>query len=235
MKVESSAEYATMIRDLPMGERPRERLRELGPRYLSNSELIAILIRVGVPGENAVNLASRLLSEFGGLSGVGRASYGELCEIKGLSDAKACQIMAAMEVGRRLLSLHPDDRPTVASPQDVFNLVGAEMSRYDQEHLRVLLLNVKNQVCGQHDIYKGNVSSASVRVSEVLRPAIRENCPSFIVVHNHPSGDPSPSPEDVLITRQIRTGGEMMDIALLDHIIIGDHRWASLKQRGLGF
>ena len=235
MKVQSRSEYANMIRDLPMGERPRERLRELGPRYLSNSELIAILIRVGVPGENAVNLASRLLSEFGGLSGLGRASYGELCEIKGLSDAKVCQIMAAMEVGRRLVSLHPDDRPTVATPQDVFNLVGAEMGRYDQEHLRVLLLNVKNQVCGQHDVYKGNVSSASVRVSEVLRPAIRENCPSLIVVHNHPSGDPSPSPEDVLITRQIRTGGETMDIALLDHIIIGDNRWASLKQQGLGF
>ena len=128
MKVESGDEYATMIRDLPMGERPRERLRELGPRYLSNSELIAILIRVGVPGENAVNLASRLLSEFGDLSGVGRASYGELCEVKGLSDAKACQIMAAMEVGRRLVSLHPDDRPTVCSAQDVFNLVGMEMS-----------------------------------------------------------------------------------------------------------
>ncbi len=235
MQGKTRAEYATMIRDLPLDERPRERLREHGSRYLSNSELIAILIRVGVAGESAVSLASRLLAQFGGLPGVGRASYGELCEIKGLSDAKACQIIAAMEVGRRLVSLHPDDRRTVGSPEDVFNLVGAEMSLHDQEHLRVLILDVKNQVRGVHEIYKGNVSSAAVRVAEVLRPAIRENCPSVIVVHNHPSGDPSPSPEDVLITRQIRTGGEMMDIALLDHIIIGGNRWASLKQKGLGF
>ena len=235
MKDEAQAEYATMIRDLPQGERPRERLREQGPGHLNNSELIAILLRTGVEGESVLNLATRLLSGFGGLPGIGRASYGELCSVKGISDAKACQLMAAMELGRRLVSLHPEGRPFVRSPQDVFNLLGAEMGLMDQEHLRVLLLSTKNEVRGVQEVYKGNVNSSSVRVAEVLRPAMRENCPSVIVVHNHPSGDPSPSPEDVLITRQIRSGGEMMDIAVLDHIIIGGNGWVSLKDKGLGF
>ena len=235
MTDEALVQYATMIRDLPQGERPRERLREQGPGHLNNAELIAILLRTGVTGESVLNLATRLLSELGGLPGMARAGYAELCSLKGISDAKACQLMAALELGRRLVSLHPEGRPFVRIPQDVFNLLGAEMGILDQEHLRVLLLSTKNEVQGVHEVYKGNVNSSSVRVAEVLRPAMRENCPSVIIVHNHPSGDPSPSPEDVLITRQIRSGGEMMDIELLDHIIIGGNGWVSLKEKQLGF
>ena len=228
-------QYATMIRDLPHGERPRERLRELGPSHLSNPELIAILLRTGGKGESVLNLSTRLISTFGGLAGVARVTYGELCSLNGVSDAKACQLLAAFELGRRLVSLHPEGRAVVHSPRDVFNLLGAEMGLLDQEHLRVILLNTKNEVRGIQEVYKGNVGSSNVRVAEVLRPAVRENCPSIIIVHNHPSGDPTPSPEDILITREIRTSGDTMDIELLDHVIIAGQGHVSMKEKGLGF
>ena len=140
MDVESKTQYATMIRDLPQSERPRERLRDFGANQLNNAELIAILLRVGSEGENVINLSSRVLSTFNGLAGLSRASYGELCSLHGISDAKACQLLAALELGRRLVSLQPEDRAVIRSPQDVFNLLSAEMSFLDQEHLKVLLL-----------------------------------------------------------------------------------------------
>lgn len=235
MSTEAHPQYSTMIRDMPEGERPRERLRDLGPSFLNNPELIAILLRTGLEGQSVLSLSTHLLSHFGGLAGLARVTYGELCSVKGISEAKACQLLAAFELGRRVVSLHPEDRAVIHSPQDVFNLLGAEMAMLDQEHLRVVLLDTKNQVRGVQRVYIGNVNSSVIRVAEVLRPAVRENCPSIIVVHNHPSGDPTPSPEDILVTRQVRTSGEMMDIELLDHIIIGGHRYLSLKEKGLGF
>ena len=143
--------------------------------------------------------------------------------------------MAAMELGRRLVSLHPEDRATIHSPQDVFNLFLAEMGFLEQEHLRVVLLNTKNQVLGVREVYVGNVNSSIIRVSEVFRPAIRENCPAIIVVHNHPSGDPAPSPEDIEVTRQIASAGSLLDIELLDHLILGGQQFISMKEKGLGF
>ena len=228
-------QYTTMIRDMPLGERPRERLRYYGASQLSDAELIAILLRSGTARENVLRLSERVLLEYSGLGGVAKASYAELCEMHGISDAKACQILAALELGRRLSSLHPEHRAVIRSPMDAFNLLSAEMGLFVQEHLRALLLNTKNEVVAIREIYKGTVNSAAVRVAEVIRPAIRENCPNIIIVHNHPSGDPSPSPEDVRVTREIRTCANMMDITLLDHIIIGRGRYVSLKERGLGF
>ncbi len=233
--VEQPARYTSTIRDLPQGERPRERLREYGSASLSEAELLAVLLRTGMKGQNVVDLARRLLKEFGGLAGMARTSYAELCQVKGISDAKACQLLSALEVGRRFRSLTPEDHAKINCPQDVFNLLEGEMSFLDQESLRVLLLNTKNAVVGKEEIYKGSVNSAAVRVAEVLRPAIRKNCPNIIMVHNHPSGDPTPSPQDVLVTRRIRASAETMDIELLDHIVIGGRAWASLKERGLGF
>ena len=235
MATEARHQYTTMIRDMPQSERPRERLQKYGANALSNSELIAILLRNGSMGESVLNLSTRVISEYKGLGGVAKASYGELCGLHGIGDAKACQILAAIELAKRLMSLHPDARAVIRSPQDVFNLLSAEMRFFDQEHLRVLLLNTKNEVLSTQEIYKGNVNSAVIRVSEVLRPAIRENCPNIIIVHNHPSGDPTPSPEDIMVTRQIRQCAELMDIELLDHVVIGDQRFVSLKERGLGF
>ena len=228
-------QYATMIRDLPQGERPRERLRSLGSSYLSNPELIAILLRTGVQGESVLNLSTWVLANFGGLGAMARVTYSELCATKGISDAKACQLLAAFELGRRFVSLQPEGRAVAHSPQDVFNLLGAEMGTLDQEHLRVILLNTKNQVLGIQEVYIGDVNSSVIRVAEVLRPAIRENCPSVITVHNHPSGDPTPSPEDILVTARLREAGETMDIDVLDHIIIGGQGFLSLKEKRLGF
>ena len=165
-----------------------------------------------------------MLSHFRGLPGLARASFGELCSLKGISEAKACQMMAALELGRRLVSLHPEDKPVITSPGDVVNLLAAEMSFLDQEHLRVVLLDTKNQVIGINEIYVGNVNSS------VVRPAV-----GVIVVHNHPSGDTAPSPEDVAITRELREAGELLGIELLDHIILGGQRHLSLKEQGSGF
>ena len=235
MATEARHKYTTMIRDLPQSERPRERLQKYGANALSDYELIAILLRNGSMGESVLNLSTRVVSEYKGLGGVAKASYGELCGMHGIGDAKACQILAAIELAKRLMSLHPEARAVIRSPQDVFNLLSAEMRFFDQEHLRVLLLNTKNEVLSTQEIYKGNVNSAVIRVSEVLRPAVRENCPNIIIVHNHPSGDPTPSPEDVMVTNQIRSCAQMMDIELLDHVVIGNQRFVSLKERGLGF
>ncbi len=226
---------ATMIREMPSGDRPRERLRDLGPNALSNAELVAILLRTGVTGESVLDMSTRLLADRGGLSGLGRIGYPDLCDIRGVSEAKACQILAALELGRRLASLSPEDRPTISSPQDVQNLVGADMRILEQEELRVLLLSTKHQVLAQHRIYVGNVNSSFVRVAEVLRPAIRQNCPAFVVIHNHPSGDPTPSADDILVTRKISSAARMMDIELLDHVVIGDQAYVSMKNKGLGF
>ena len=231
----SGVTYTTMIRDLPRGERPRERLSEYGPSYLNNAELIAILLRTGVTGENVLNLAVRLLSHFQGLSGLSRATYRELCSLRGISDAKACQLLASLELGRRLVSLQPEDRAVITCPQDVANLLSAEMNILEQEHLRVVLLDTKNHVMGTSEIYIGNVNSSVVGAAEVFRPAIRDNSVAIVVVHNHPSGDPTPSSEDVATTEQLRASGELLGIEVLDHIILGGQRHVSLKDRGLGF
>ena len=231
----SNSTYTTLIRDLPEDERPRERLAKYGANTLSNSELIAILLRTGMKGESVLNMSQRLVSKFNGLERMGRASFHQLCSLDGISEAKACQLLAAFELGRRMVSLSPEERATINSPRDVYNLLGADMRYQEQEHLRVLLVSTNSEVVDNLEVYKGTVNSAAVRVAEVLRPAIRENCPSIIVVHNHPSGDPSPSGPDIMITRQIKQAAELMDIELLDHIVIGGRSFVSMKDRGLGF
>ena len=230
-----AVEYRPTIRQLPPSERPRERLRDRGAAALSNSELLAIILRTGTPSENALALATAALARFNGLPGLARASFGELCAQHGMGEAKAAQVKAALELGRRLLSTQPEERATVRSPQDVANLLLAEMGLLEQEHLRVVLLNTKNQVLAMPEVYKGSVNSAQVRVSELLREAIREGCPALIVVHNHPSGDPTPSPDDIDLTRQLIEAGKLLDIDVLDHIVIGGQGFVSLRERGLGF
>jgi DNA repair protein RadC len=223
------------ITDLNESDRPRERLETLGPQALTNAELIAILLRVGVPGENAVQVAQRLLNKFGGLTGLHRAPFKELTEQHGLGDAKAAQIKAAIELGRRLILENPEERPSINSPADAAALVQYEMSALEQEHLRVILLDRRNRVLETVELYKGSVSSSQVRVGEVFKEAVRKNASAVIVVHNHPSGDPTPSPDDVAVTRAIVQAGKLMDIDVLDHLVIGQGRWVSLKERGLGF
>ena len=230
-----TVEYHVRIREMPASERPRERLRDYGPGSLNNAELLAIILRVGTAAENVVHLAERLLATFGGLPGLRRATFSELRNEHGLGEAKAAQLQAALELGKRLLAAQPEERATVRSPQDVANLLRGEMALLEQEHLRVVLLNTRNQVMGVQEIYKGSVNAAQVRVGEVLRPAVRENCPALVVVHNHPSGDPTPSPQDIAVTKELVEAGKLLDIEVLDHIIIGQGGHVSMKERGLGF
>jgi DNA repair protein RadC len=220
---------------MPDGERPRERLEQCGAEALSSAELLAILLRIGVKGENAVALATRMLVEFGGLGGLARASFGELSNVLGVGKAKAAQIKAGLEMGRRLLIAAPQERPQVSSPADVANLLMLEMGYLQQEHMRVLLLDTKNRVLASPTIYQGNVNTNLIRVAEVFREAIRHNCTAIILVHNHPSGDANPSPEDVEVTRHVVEAGNLLDIQVLDHLVIGQGCYVSLKERGLGF
>lgn len=228
-------EYQPLIRELPAQERPRERLKKYGAASLSNAELLAIILRTGAASESVLNLSAKLLARFGGLSGLAKAGFGELCMERGLAEAKAAQLKAALELGRRLLSTQPEERMVVRSPEDVANLLQAEMSLLEQEELRLVLLDTKNQVLAISQLYKGSVNTSLIKVSELFREAVRENCPALVVVHNHPSGDPTPSPEDIKITEQIVKAGKLLDIEVLDHLIIGHQRYVSLKERGLGF
>ncbi len=223
------------ITDLAADERPRERLAHLGPQALSTSELLAILLRVGVAGENAVQVGQRLLATFGGLCGLHRAPFDELCNQHGIGEAKAAQIKAAIELGRRLALESPEERPMVNSPADAAALVAYEMSALEQEHLRVILLDTRNRVLDIVEVYKGSINSSQVHVGELFKQAIRRNAAALIVVHNHPSGDPTPSPDDVAVTRAIVQAGKLLDVSVLDHMVIGQGRWVSLKERGLGF
>lgn len=223
------------ITDLQEDDRPRERLASLGAQALSNAELIAILLRVGVQGENAVQVGQRLLQNLGGLRGLHRAPFSELLKQHGLGEAKAAQIKAAIELGRRLTLELPEEKACISSPADAAALVQYEMSALEQEHLRVILLNRRNQVLEIVDLYRGSVNSSQVRVGEIFREAVRKNASGVIVVHNHPSGDPTPSPDDVAVTRAILQAGKLLDVEVLDHLVIGAGRWVSLKERGLAF
>ena len=226
---------AYRVSDMEANDRPRERLAEVGAENLSTAELLAILLRTGLPGENVVALAGRLLKDMGGLSGLHRSSLQELRDQHGLGLAKATQIKAAIELGRRLASEKPEDRPAITSPRDVADIVKYEMSAFTQEHLWVIVLDTRNRVIHIERLYKGSLNLAMVRVAEVLKPAILRSAASIIMVHNHPSGDPTPSPEDVALTRTVWSAGKQMDIELLDHLVIGGFNYVSLKERGLGF
>ena len=223
------------IKDMREEERPRERLAKLGPQALTLAELLAILLRVGVVGESAVQVGQRLLKNFGGISGIHRASIDELSSQKGIKLAKAAQIKAAIELGRRLIIESPEERPAIHSPAEAAEMVQYEMSALEQEELRVLLLDTRNRVQHIETVYRGSVNSSQVRVAEIFKTAIRRNATNIIVIHNHPSGDPTPSPDDIAITRAILQAGELLDVKLLDHIIVGSGRFVSLKERGLGF
>ena len=227
--------YHSTVREMPSDERPRERLEHYGAASLQTAELLAIILRVGTAQENVIELSSRLLRQYGGLGGLLAVDFAELCREHGLGQAKAAQLKAALEIGRRLSVLAPAERPQITQPADIANLVMLEMGNLTQEQLRVLCLDTKNFVVAQQVVYQGTVNSSVVRAAEVFRPAVSRTCPALVVVHNHPSGDPTPSPEDVRTTEQLRKAGELLDIELLDHIIVGHQRFVSLKERGLGF
>ena len=223
------------IQDLDANERPRERIARYGPQALSNPELLAILLRVGMEGENVIQLSQRLLGDFGGLRGLHEATFDDICRKKGIGPAKAAQLLAAIELGRRIGLETVDEKAAIHSPADAAALVEYEMSAFPQEHLYVIVLDTRNRLITIDRLYQGSLNSSTVRVGELFRSAIQKNGAAIIVVHNHPSGDPAPSPEDINLTRSVVQAGKLLDIEVLDHLVIGKGRHISLKERGLGF
>jgi len=201
------------------------------PSACNRVELLAALIG----GPNQLEAAERLLSSFGSLRAMAAATQNELLAIKGVGPQTAVRIRAALELGVRLAGETPEERPIIHNPSDAAALVLSEMSALDQEHLRAILLDSRNRVLEIAAIYQGSLNSAQVRVAEIFRPAIRRNAAALIVVHNHPSSDPTPSPEDVAVTRAIVQAGKLLDIPALDHLIVAGGRFISLKERNLGF
>ncbi|HMO56681.1 MAG TPA: DNA repair protein RadC [Roseiflexaceae bacterium] len=228
-------DYHVLIRELPGDQKPRERLRSQGAAALSDAELLAILLRVGVEGASAITIAQQLLRDMGGWQGLQRAGFEELCHRRGMGTAKTAQLKAALEIARRLLIATAAERPQIRAPSDAAQLMQVEMSHLDQEHLRTICLDTKNRVQKVQTVYVGSLNASMVRIGEVFKEAIRLNSAAIIVVHNHPSGDPTPSPEDTLVTRQIVEAGKLLDIDVLDHLIIGAGRFVSMRERGLGF
>ncbi len=227
--------YRLKVREMAPDERPRERLKLRGSSALSDGDLLAIILNTGIVGETVTDVSQRLLAQHGGLRGLFRLDIAELSRIRGLGDAKAVRLKAALELGRRLAALSPDERPQVGSPEDVANLLQIEMAALEQEQLRVVLLDTKHRIQGSRTVYQGSVNQAQVRVAEVFRDAVRQQATAIVAVHNHPSGDPTPSAADVSLTVELVRAGELLDIELLDHLIIGQGRWLSLKRLGLGF
>lgn len=232
---EGTAGYSTRITDIPKEERPRERLLRLGPGALSTAELLAIQINTGLPGLSAIDVASAILADANGIAGLMHLRQDELSAVRGLGPAKAARILAALELGRRAAAIAPESRPTIKTPEDVVNLLGNEMALLEQEELRVILLNTKAAVLKVITLYRGSVNGASVRIAELFREAVRANAVSVIIVHNHPSGDPTPSVQDIAVTSDAVRAGAILDVRVLDHIIIGHGRHSSLKRLGLGF
>lgn len=227
--------YSLMIRELLPDERPRERLRHYGESSLSTSELLAIILNTGIKGESVLALSQRLLSEQDGLRGLYQMNFEELARQKGIGESKASKIKAALELGRRLAALSPEDRVAIEGPDDIVRLIGVEMAALEQEQLRVVLLDTKHRLIRHPMVYQGSVNSAQVRLGELFRDAVRMNATAIILAHNHPSGDPTPSSADISLTADAVRSGELLDIAVLDHLIIGHGRWVSLKRLGLGF
>lgn len=229
MEIHSS--HAT-LRDMPNEDRPRERMRQAGAQALSNAELLAVLLRTGTYQESAVRLAQRVLSEAGSLRGLVDMSLDEMMRIKGIGPTKALQLKAGIELGRRLAASSPEIRTTIRSPRDVFVLIGEDLRYLQKEHFVCLFLNTKNQVIATETLSMGSLNASIVHPREVFLAAIKRSSASLICAHNHPSGDPKPSPEDLDITRRLTEAGELLGIDVLDHVIIGDGTYYSLKENG---
>lgn len=221
------------IRSLPAEERPRERLERFGAEYLSNAELLAILLRTGAKELSALDLAEVLLAEFRTLAELSATSVTELCAIKGIGSSKAVQLLAAFELGRRLYSTKTATQIGIKSPKDVADLVMANLRFLKHERFQALHLNTKNKVLSIETISVGTLDSSLVHPRELFKTAIKNSSAALILVHNHPSGDPYPSKEDLALTRRLKEGGELLGIQVLDHIIIGDNKYISLREEGL--
>ncbi|SFS97504.1 DNA repair protein RadC [Paenibacillus sp. 453mf] len=226
----SSPQY--MLRDIPQEQRPRERMMELGAGALSHTELLAILLRTGTKQESAIHIAQRILNEAGSLRNLVDMSVDELCQLKGIGPAKAIQLKAGIELGQRVMQTRLAERPVIRSPRDAADLLMEQLRYLQKEHFVCLFLNTKNHVISQETLSMGSLNASIVHPREVFRAAMKCSSASIVCAHNHPSGDPAPSPEDIQLTRRLVKAGEIVGIDVLDHIVIGDGKYASLKEQG---
>lgn len=223
-----------MIRELPEVERPREKMIEQGSEALSNTELIAILLGNGQKNESAMILASKILTlRDDGINYLSTATTEELMKISGVGDAKACRIAAAVELGKRLSRNGGKKRTKFTSPEEIAALFMEEMRCETKEYFRILLLNTRNEMIGKELISIGNITSSIVDPRDVFKPAVKRGAASIVLIHNHPSGNPEPSDADLLVTNRLVEAGELLEIRVLDHLIIGDGKFVSLKKRKL--
>ena len=222
---------STSLKNMPLKERPLQRLYDYGPSALSTTEVLANL----VGGSHQMEVASALLLQYRSPSGIARTSIQDLQKIAHLGRSGAARLKAALELGRRLMTDTGEERPQIRSPADAANLLMLEMKDLDKEHLRLIVLDTKNRVMSTPTVYIGNLNTSVIRVGEVIREALRFNAAGAILAHNHPSGSPEPSPEDVTVTERLREAFDLVDLSLVDHLIIGDNRFVSLKERRLGF
>ena len=222
------------IKELPVTERPREKLYSHGPSALSNEELLAIIIRTGNKNDTAIDLARKVLSSDGrGLVHLRDTSLQNLMEIKGVGECKAAQILAAIEIGKRISYHHALSKVKITEPSTIANLYMDEMRYLQKEHFKIILLDTKNQIIVTEEISVGTLNASIVHPRDVFRAAIKRNSNSMILIHNHPSGDPTPSNEDINITNRLIDAGNLIGIKVLDHIIIGDNRYISFKEKNL--
>lgn len=224
-----------MVKDLPEDEKPREKLLAKGVQSLSNAELLAILLRTGTKTESVIRIAEKLLKEYetNGLASIANLAPGDFSKIKGIGNVKAITVIAAIELGKRLAENPTRNSYIIHSPQDVANYMMARLRYETKEHFVIMLLNTKNHVLAVPTISIGSLSASIVHPREVFREAIQHAAAAMILIHNHPSGDPKPSKEDLAITDKLVKAGEVMDISVLDHIIIGDNKYISLKEERL--
>ncbi|MEK5026412.1 MULTISPECIES: RadC family protein [Paenibacillus] len=221
-----------MLRDLPHEERPRERMMHYGAESLSQAELLAILLRTGTRRESAIHIAQQLLGRAGGLRGLADLSIDELTNIKGIGPAKAVQLKAGIELGRRMANSRLTEPVTIRSPQDAAEILTEQLRYLQKEHFVCLFLNTKNHVIAQETLSMGSLNASIVHPREVFRAAMKCSSAAIICAHNHPSGDPTPSPEDISLTSRLLQAGEIVGIDVLDHLIIGDSSFVSLKEKG---
>ncbi|MGO1470470.1 MAG: RadC family protein [Tissierella sp.] len=222
------------IKELPVSERPREKLANYGAERLSNAELIALIIRTGHRDDTALDVANRILSmDERGLSYLTNVSVKELTKIKGIGICKASQILASIEVGKRINRWSAEEKIKVTSPDILVNLISDKMRFLNKEHFDIAILDTKNQIISIENISIGTLNASIVHPRDVFYAAINKSANSIILIHNHPSGDPAPSSEDINITNRLKDAGDLIGIKVLDHIIIGDNRYVSFKEKNL--
>ena len=225
--------HSTGVREMPEEERPRERLAQAGPEALRDAELLAILFRTGTRSMGAVALGEKLLRHFGGLRTVARASLEELQQVDGIGAVKAIEIKAALELGKRLVTFTERDRPKITGASDVADLLMVRYKEYEHECFKCMILNTKNEVLKTVDVSHGGLDGTLAVPRDVFKQAVRDGASAVILCHNHPSGDPEPSPDDIDLTKRLCESGALLGIRVLDHVIFGDGRFVSLKDRGL--